>query len=63
MTRPRPCPPGVRRIAVLALGAALIALPGCFSQSEGRPAGSIEVKGARSSSAAEAKAQAPARAR
>jgi hypothetical protein len=38
-------------IAALGLGAAAMALPGCEPPSEGRPAGSIEVKNARSSAA------------
>jgi hypothetical protein len=38
-------------IVALGLGAAAMALPGCEPPSEGRPAGSIEVKNARSSAA------------
>ena len=38
-------------IVALGLGAAAMALPGCAPPSEGRPAGSIEVKNARSSAA------------
>ena len=36
-------------IVALGLGSAAMALPGCDHPSEGRPAGSIEVKNARSS--------------
>ena len=38
-------------IIALALGAAAMALPGCEPPSEGRPAGSIEVKNTRKSAA------------
>jgi len=51
----------------LGLGAAAMTLPGCSPTSEGRPAGSIEVKNARSSpadvEAAKAKAKSAPRRR
>ena len=51
MNRPRLLSAGVCMIVALGLGAATMALPGCEPPSEGRPAGSIEVKNARSSAA------------
>jgi hypothetical protein len=51
MNRPRLFSAGLCTIVVLGLGAAAMALPGCEPPSEGRPAGSIEVKNARSSAA------------
>jgi hypothetical protein len=51
MNRPRLLSAGVCMIVALGLGAAAMALPGCEPPSEGRPAGSIEVKNARSSAA------------
>ena len=51
MNRPHLISTGICTIAALALGAAALALPGCEPPSEGRPAGSIEVKNARSSAA------------
>jgi hypothetical protein len=42
---------GVCMIVALGVGAAAMALPGCAPESEGRPAGSIEVKNARKSAA------------
>lgn len=49
MNRARLFSAGVSLIVALGLGAAMTALPGCAPASEGRPAGSIEVKNARSS--------------
>ena len=48
----RPCPPVARFSLVVGacLVAAAMTLPGCWSQSEGRPAGTIEVKNSRTSS-------------
>ena len=51
MNRRRLLSAGVRMTVALGLGAAAMALPGCSPPSEGRPAGSIEVKNARTSSA------------
>jgi hypothetical protein len=51
MNRPRLLSAGICMIVALGLGAAAMALPGCEPPSEGRPAGSIEVKNARSSAA------------
>jgi hypothetical protein len=51
MNRPRLFSAGLCTIVALGLGAAAMALPGCEPPSEGRPAGSIEVKNARSSAA------------
>ncbi len=51
MNRPRLLPAGVCMIVALGLGAAVVAPLGCAPPSEGRPAGSIEVKNARSSAA------------
>ncbi len=51
MRRPRLLSAGICMIVAFWLGAAAIALPGCGPASEGRPAGSIEVKNARSSAA------------
>lgn len=56
---------GVCMTIALGLGTAALAIPGCGPTSEGRPAGSIEVKNARSTpadvEAARAKARAGAR--
>ena len=49
MNHPRLVSAGICMIAALGLGAALTAIPGCAPASEGRPAGSIEVKNGRSS--------------
>jgi hypothetical protein len=49
MNRSRLFSAGVCMIVALGLGAAALAIPGCQPPSEGRPAGSIEVKNARSS--------------
>jgi hypothetical protein len=51
MNRPRLISAGVCMIVTLGLGSATMVLPGCEPPSEGRPAGSIEVKNARSSAA------------
>ena len=51
MNRPRLLSAGICLMITLGVGAATMALPGCGSPSEGRPAGSIEVKNARSSAA------------
>ena len=51
MNRPRRLSAAVCMIVALGLGAAALAIPGCQPPSEGRPAGSIEVKNARSSAA------------
>jgi hypothetical protein len=51
MNRPRLLSAGFCMIVALSLGAAAMALPGCEPPSEGRPAGSIEVKNARKSPA------------
>ncbi len=51
MNRPRLHFAAVCMIVALGLGAAAMALVGCEPASEGRPAGSIEVKNARSSAA------------
>jgi hypothetical protein len=51
MNRPRLFSATVCMNVVLGLGVAAVALPGCDSPSEGRPAGSIEVKSTRSSAA------------
>jgi hypothetical protein len=65
MNCPRHLSAGVCMIVALGLGAAAMALPGCQPPSEGRPAGSIEVKNSRSSAAdidaAKAKAKSSAR--
>jgi hypothetical protein len=65
MNRPRFFSAGACMIVALGLWAAAMALPGCEPPSEGRPAGSIEVKNARSSAAdieaAKAKAKSSAR--
>jgi hypothetical protein len=60
MNRRRLLSAGVCMTVALGLGAAAMALPGCDPPSEGRPAGSIEVKKGRSSPADidEAKAKA-----
>ena len=67
MNGPRPTPARLGLVVALGLGAALLAAPGCQPQSEGRPAGSIEVKTGRSATAeiekAKAKAQMPPRGR
>jgi hypothetical protein len=51
MNRPRRLSAAVCMTVALGLGAAALAIPGCQPPSEGRPAGSIEVKNARSSAA------------
>jgi hypothetical protein len=51
MNRPRRLSAAVCMIVALGLGAAALAIPGCQPPSEGRPAGAIEVKNARSSAA------------
>jgi hypothetical protein len=51
MNRPRLISAGFWMIVALGLGAAASSLPGCDPASEGRPAGSIEVKNARSTAA------------
>jgi hypothetical protein len=65
MNCPRHLSAGVCMIVAIGLGAAAMALPGCEPASEGRPAGSIEVKNSRSSAAdidaAKAKAKSSAR--
>jgi hypothetical protein len=51
MNRPRLFSAAVCIIFAVGLGAIAMALPGCGPPSEGRPAGSIEVKNTRSSAA------------
>ncbi len=51
MNRPRLLSAAVCMTVALGLGAAAMAIPGCEPSSEGRPAGSIEVKSPRSSAA------------
>jgi hypothetical protein len=67
MNRRRLLSAGVCMTVALGLGAGAMALPGCEPPSEGRPAGSIEVKNARSSpadvDAAKAKAKSSPRRR
>lgn len=52
MNRPRPSSARLALLVAVSLGAAALSLPGCQPQSEGRPAGSIEVKNAQAPDAA-----------
>jgi hypothetical protein len=67
MNRRRLLSAGVCMTVALGLGAGALVLPGCQPPSEGRPAGSIEVKNGRSSpddiEAAKAKAKSAPRKR